>query len=264
MRPCKLASWPATGAALLLAHGLEAQPPQATALTGVAPAHCVTALERREAPDPLRCPAALHSAIAAAQAMCADAGGRLSGATEGKVWALDVDDDGRRELAFELDGNVTCADSWSLFSCGSMDCPKALYALRGGEWTVVGQISATWPEQVMLGTARSADGHRSLEVCPEEGCPERWIYEWRDESYAATRVEVRDTRVDVAGSVRGLHPLAAETTVRATPRTNGADVGRYSAGTDVEIIGTAGDWFYVAPCNACDNGFVPRTAVLLR
>jgi hypothetical protein len=175
------------GAALLSAQPAEAQTTRAVLLTGVSPAHCIDALERREAPDPLRCPSALRDAIAEARTMCRDAGGELSGATEGTVWAIDVNDDGRSELAFELDGNVTCSEAWSLFSCGSLACPKALYELRNRSWTVVGNIPAESPEQLRLGSARSADGHRSIEVCAQEDCRERRIYEWQGERYEATR-----------------------------------------------------------------------------
>ena len=249
--------------ALLSTEAIEAQDTSAVLLTGVSPAHCVAALERREAPDPLRCPSALREAIVEARTLCRDAGGRLSGENEGAVWAIDVNDDGRSELAFELDGNVTCADAWSVFSCGSLGCPKALYELREGAWIVVGNIAAEWPEQLTLGDTRSADGHRSIEVC-ERDCRERWIYEWQGETYDATRVEVGGTRVDVAGSIHGgLYALAAETTVRANPRADGANVGSYAAGTGVAIVGTAGDWYYVSPCNACDRGFVPRTALAI-
>lgn len=245
---------------------IEAQPTRATLLTSVSPAHCVAALERREAADPLRCPSALRAAIVEAQATCGDAGGTLAGADEGDVWAIDVDSDGRSELAFDLGGNVTCTGAWSLFSCGSLGCPKILYELRNGAWTNIASLSASSAEQVALGSARSADGHRTLEVCPQDGCPERWFYEWRDRSYDVTRAEIRGARVDIAGSVHGLHPLAAATTVHATPRADGTGLGSYDAGTDVAIIGTAGggDWYYVSPCNACESGFVPRSSVSLR
>jgi hypothetical protein len=243
----------------------DAQASRAARMTSVSPAHCLSALERRESPDLVRCPTVLRAAVEEARETCVEAGGKLQGAAEGDVWALDVDGDGRSELAFELDGNVSCADAWSVFSCGSLGCPKQLYALRDGAWTVVGSLSASSPEQVTLSTARSADGHRTLEVCPRDGCPERWIYEWQGESYEATRAEVRGTRVDVSDSVHGLYPLKAATTVRAAPRANGTAVGDYEAGIEVAIIGTVegGDWYYVSPCNACDSGFVARSAVTI-
>jgi hypothetical protein len=248
------------GAALLAPEG-HAQPASATPLTGVSPAHCIASLERGMTPDLIRCPKALQEAVAQADAQCREAGGLLAGVTEGNVWAIDVDDDGRSELAFELDGNVSCTEAWSLFACGSRGCPKTLYELRDGTWTAVGSLFAAWPEHVTLGAARAADGHRSLEVCARDGCPERWIYEWQGTGYDTTRVEVRGTRVALASSGADLHTLAAATTVRETPRADGADVGRYDAATDVAIIGTAGDWYYVSPCNACESGFVPRAAV---
>ena len=240
----------------------RAQPARAAALTSVSPAHCVDTLGRGESLDPLRCPAPLRMAVIEAAVTCRDAGGKLEGSDEGNVWALDVDDDGRNELAFELSANLSCVDAWSIFSCGSLGCPKTLYALRDGEWAAVGSLSATGPEQVSLG-ARGASGHRTLEVCSDDRCTERSIYEWLGASYEATRMEVRGARVDVAGSIHGLHPLNSAVTLRAMPDPAAADVGRYDAGTDVAIIGTVegGDYYYVSPCNACGSGFVPRSAV---
>ena len=251
--------------AMCLATEGDAQPARAARMTSVSPAHCVDALERETSPDLLRCPTALRIAVEEAQIACRDAGGKLVGVAEGDVWAIDVDDDGRSELAFALDGNLSCTDAWSLFSCGSSECPKSLYELRGGAWTVVGGIWADSPEQVALGTARASDGHHALEVCPRDGCPERWTYEWQGASYDATRANVRGTHVEIASSVHGLYPLAAATIVRAAPRENGAEAGRYDAGREVAIVGTAegGAWYYVSPCNACDNGFVPRSAVTI-
>ena len=242
----------------------SAQPPEhATRLTSISPAHCVATLDHREQADPLRCPAALRNAIIEARDVCRAAGGKLAGLPEGNVWAIDVNGDRRNELAFDLESNVSCADAWSVFSCGGLGCPKSLYELRGGEWTVVGGIAASSPEQLALGAARSADGHRSLEVCSQDRCAERWTYEWQGMSYERTHAVVRGARVEIAGLVRGLHALAAETTLRATPNANGAEVGRYDAGTEVTIVGTADgdDWYYVSPCNACKSGFMPKAAV---
>lgn len=240
----------------------DAQPARAAALTSVSPAHCVEALERREEPDPLRCPTALRAAVAEAATTCRQAGGMLEGAGEGNVWALDVDDDGRNELAFELDGNVSCVGAWSVFSCGSLGCPKSIYELRDGEWAVVGSIYAAVPQHVSL-AARGADGHRALEICSDDDCTERSTYEWGGASYDATSLEVRGTRVAIADSIRGLHSLTTDVTLRASPDSTSPDVGRYEAGTEVAIIGTVegGDHYYVSPCNACESGFVPRTAV---
>ena len=251
------------GAVLCARNSNAQQPEHAARLTSISPAHCVATLERREQADPLRCPAALRNAIIEARDVCRDAGGKLAGLPEGNVWAIDVNGDRRYELAFDLDSNVSCADAWSVFSCGSLGCPKTLYELRGGAWTVVGSISATSPEQLALGATRSADGHRALELCSQDRCAERWTYEWRGKSYEMTHADVRGTRVEIASSVQGLHPLTAAATLRATPRASGEDVGRYEAGTDVAIIGTVedGDWYYVSPCNACKSGFVPQSAV---
>jgi hypothetical protein len=174
--------------AALCAFDSAAQAVHATKLTSVSPAHCVAALERGVTADPLRCPSALHGAVAEAQAKCREAGGMLTGAVEGNVWALDVNGDGRNELAFSLADNVSCTAAPTLFSCGSLRCPKELYELRGGAWKIVGRFSAETPEQITLGPA-TADGHHSLVVCSQDRCTERLIYEWAGGGYKVTPAE---------------------------------------------------------------------------
>jgi hypothetical protein len=253
--------------ALLGACSGEAQPPvRATLLTSVSPAHCVQSLTSGSGTDPIRCPTPLREAVAEATNICKEVGGTLSGAPEGDVWAIDVNGDGRQELVFELNGNVACEGAYSVFSCGSLGCPKALYELRNGVWTVIGGISASAPEDLALRRDAASDGHRALEVCSQERCRERWIYEWLGTTYDATRLEVGGARVDIASSIHGLYPLAAATTVLPTPTANAAAGQQYDAGIDVAIIGTTegGDYYYVSPCNACESGFVARAAVTIR
>lgn len=74
---------------------------------------------------------------------------------------------------------------------------------------------------------------------------------------------VRGFRVDLTDSVHGLHVLADETALLATPEPHGAEITRYGPGTEVAIIGTARgrDHYYVSPCNACEKGFVVKSAV---
>ncbi|HEY3516192.1 MAG TPA: hypothetical protein VGL98_04030, partial [Gammaproteobacteria bacterium] len=114
----------------LFAFDGTAQTVHATQLTSISPAHCVATLERGAPADPLRCPSALREALVEAKAMCRQAGGTLAGAEEGNVWAIDVNGDGRSELAFSLADNVSCTGAPVLFSCGSLRCPKDLYELR--------------------------------------------------------------------------------------------------------------------------------------
>jgi hypothetical protein len=249
--------------ALVTADNGEAQPVSATLMTSVSPAHCVQAQNAGTGADLIRCPTPLRAALAEAATVCRDAGGMLSGAQEGNVWSIDVNGDERQELVFELDGNVQCEGAYSVFSCGSLGCPKSLYELRDGQWTVIGSLYVSVPEELTLAATPASDGHRTLEVCAKQGCAERWFYEWLGTAYDSTRLEVRGAPVDVAGSIHGLYTLAAATTLRATPTANAADVGRYDAGTDVAIIGTAdgGAYYYVSPCNACESGFAPRAAV---
>jgi hypothetical protein len=234
-------------------------------MTSVSPAHCVQALAAGTGADLIRCPTPLRNAVAEAAAACRGVDGTLGGEQEGNVWSIDVNGDGRQELAFELSGNVTCEGAYSLFSCGSLGCPKSLYELRDGRWAVIGGIAASAPEEIALGATAASDGHRALEVCAREGCAERWTYQWTGTTYDTTRLEVRGAGVDFAGSIHGLYALAVATTLRAAPTADAAAVGHFDAGTEVAIVGTAedGDYYYVSPCNACDSGFVPRSAVIV-
>jgi hypothetical protein len=180
--------------ASVCAHRSDAQPVRATRMTSVSPAHCVAALERGEGADLLRCPTPLRLAVAEARRACGEKGGTLTGVVEGDVWAIDVNADRRNELLFALDGNVACTEPWNLFACGTAWCPREIYELRDGMWTVVGNITADSPEEVTLGTRQSADGHRSLEVCANERCSERTIYEWIGSRYEVAGNEVREGR----------------------------------------------------------------------
>jgi len=173
------------GAALFAFDG-SAQTLHATKLTSISPAHCIATLERNLAADPLRCPSALREAIVEARAMCRQAGGTLIGAAEGNVWAIDVNGDGRNELVFSLADNVSCTGAPTLFTCGSLRCPKDLYELRDAAWKTIGSVSAETPEQLTLGSL-GADSHRSLVVCSPNRCAERRTYEWQGTSYELAR-----------------------------------------------------------------------------
>ena len=246
----------------LVACSAPGQPQHPTLATGLSPASCVAALAGGTQPDTARCPAFLRSAVAEARAMCTEAGGKLEGAEQAEVWQLDVDDDGRNEVAFEPNGNVTCVDAYSLFECGSLGCPKTLYAQRDGEWQPIAALYAYGPEGVDI-TDQRVGGHRTLRACTEgPPCVEFWYHEWRGETYDQTRAEVRGFAVELAKDVQGLRALVAATDVKATPTAQSESVGHYGAGMDMAVIGkAAGGFYYVSPCNACPSGFVPASAV---
>ncbi|HVY65601.1 MAG TPA: hypothetical protein VHH11_12340 [Gammaproteobacteria bacterium] len=246
----------------LYACSAPGEPQHPTLATGLSPAACVAAAAAGTDPDAARCPAYLRSAVADARATCSEAGGRLEGADQAEVWQLDVDDDGQDEVAFEMNGNVTCVDAYSLFECGSLGCPKTLYTNSGGAWEAIGDLFAFGPESVDV-TDQRIGGHRTLRACRDgPPCVEFWFYEWRGGQYERTRLDVRGFPVDFANTAHGLRPLLAETDLKAMPSAQAESVGRYEAGTDVAIIGTTTNGFYyVSPCNACVSGFVPTSGV---
>jgi hypothetical protein len=248
---------------LLGACGADAQPRRAERLAGVSPEYCLAVVASGGSADPARCPEPLRAELERANATCRDVGGTLTGFAEGDVWSLDVDGDGSAEIAFELEGNVACADAASVFSCGSLGCEKTLYRLSDATWRAIGSFRAAVPEDVALAATPAGSGYAPLEICARDSCAERWIHEWRGEAYEATRIDVRGARVAFAESVHGLYPLRVAATLLAAPAQGAAAIERYDAGTEVAVVGTAegGDFYYVSPCNACESGFVAASAV---
>lgn len=255
-------------AAFLAACSARTEPTTATLATGLSPAQCVAALEAETTPDAATCPAFLFAAIADARMQCTDVGGRLVGSDDSYVWTLDIDRDGTAEFVYENDGNVACEGAYGVFSCGSLGCAKTLYAYRDGDWRdIAGLFFAYEPEQLTVLDAPPGTPASLVVGCsPAEPCTERWLYEWQGNEYERTRVDVRGFEVDLVDTVNGLYALAAATEIRATPEDSAPSVGRYDADTYVAVIGTAvtREHYYVSPCRACESGFVPRSAVILR
>jgi hypothetical protein len=233
--------------------------------TTVSIAHCMTLIERGGAPDDAECPGFLGGLLTQAANTCADAGGRLEATSPAQVWRVDVDGDGVDEFLFEYDGNVNCDGAPSVFSCGSLGCPLALYQKHQGTWRTIGFVDGTAPETLEVSPLSDASSsYRPLRSgCFEDPCDEITYYEWTGAQYDATRIDVRGFRVDLGASAHGLRALAGETDVLAVPQPGAAIVGRYGADTEVAIVGTAagGDYYYVSPCNACASGFVRTSAV---
>jgi len=228
-------------------------------------ARCLAIVAGTAERDSERCPGFLVDVIAQARQTCRDAGGTLTPQSPANVWAVDVDRDGRPELAFEHDGNVSCEGAWSVFDCGSLGCPKVLYQEHDGTWQPIAQIYADSMESVEVLAPAQGRRYGDLRVgCGGESpCPEYWTYVWSGEQYESERIEVRGFPVDFAHSIHGLHALTGETPLLATPAPDARVTAHYDASTEVEIIGTAvgADYYYVSPCNACESGFVPRTTV---
>ncbi len=227
-------------------------------------AHCLDTIETPNKRDEARCPGFLTQPLKDARQICADAGGVLTAAPSADVWSLDVDGDTTQEFVFEYDGNVSCEGAWSIFECGSLGCPKALYRKHAGAWRAIAEIWADAPETLELTDVVSAQGYRDLRVgCSGEPCPEYWYYHWSGEQYERTYVEVRGHRVEFADSIHGLYGLVGTVDVLAEPLKGAATVGHYGPETEVAIVGTAtgADFYYVSPCNACDSGFIAKSAV---
>jgi len=260
-RPAPAAALLALGA-LVLATGCSADR-EATADAGRLDMDaCFAAIAGGDDADEAVCPPFLLATAIDAGQICREAGGSIGPIEAADIWSIDVNGDERPEHAFALDEIVHCEGAPSLFSCGSLGCPKALYGERDGTWRLIGSLSALSRDDIALSNAVHADGYRDLVVgcSTAEECV-RWTYAWRDDFYEPVEAVVRGYRVESAESVHGLFALAADTTLLATPSADGATLDRYAAGTEVAIVGTAGDYYYVSPCNACASGFVAAALI---
>jgi hypothetical protein len=204
-------------------------------------------------------PTFVVEAFREASKTCAEAGGRLMPAERIALRAIDVNDDGTQELTFALDRNVTCEGAWSVFSCGSLGCPTTLYERHDGAWRAIASIDTAEAESIERGSVERG-GYRDLIV--PRGTAEHAFYEWQGAQYELVYLRVRGIRVEFAKSEHGLRNLARGTDLLATPSRVGDVLGHYEAGTEVALVGTAeGDYLYVSPCNACESGFVPASAL---
>jgi len=238
---------------------------QARIAGDVSIAQCLASLEGGTARDEAQCPEFLIAPLKEARQTCADAGGRLVPTALADVWTLDVNGDGEPEYVFEYDGNVSCEGAWSVFDCGSLGCAKGLYQKRDGAWQAIAEIWADAPESIeVLETPAGTDNHDLRVGCTgSDPCNEYWYYQWSGKQYERTYLEARGHRVDFANSIHGLYGLVGETDVLAGPAADAGAIGHYGSDTEVEIVGTTtgADYYYVSPCNACDSGFVPKSAV---
>jgi hypothetical protein len=257
--------WIAVGMLVMqLVPVVRAEPPHVVAAADLGLSRCVAALADGAAAAARNCRGFLIAPLAAAREACRTAGGDLAAATMPNVWAVDVNGDGRDEYAFDYDGIAVCTGAASAFSCGSLGCPKELYEERGGAWVQLGEIYADSPDALeVLAAARG--GYRDLRVgCGAvEPCNERWHYVWRGDHYERDELEARGYRVAFADSVHGLRAADGDLAVLAAPKRDAAVLEVYPPRTELAIVGTVvdADYYYVSPCNACESGFVPKSAL---
>lgn len=232
--------------------GTDARPP-APVDAGVDLADCL----RDAGPD--ACPAFIKAAVADALPLCKEMGGTLRAMAPSSVPSVDVDGDGRSEYLFDFSQGFSCDTAPSLYSCGSLGCPTGLYRQQGGTWSAVGWLDASDAPGLELLPDPRGSGFALLRggCAGDRPCDQLTTYAWNGTGYEVSRVEVRGHAVMPAPD--GLWTLTADTTVLATPTKDSAVLDRYTAGTEVVVLGRVEetDYLYVSPCNACASGFVP-------
>jgi hypothetical protein len=218
--------------------------------TGISVASCFT---QRSA----TCPSPLADAVHSAEAMCREMGGTLGPVPGAAVWSLDVDQDGALEYLIDIAGSLVCDGAPNAFSCGSLGCPLALYQRGSDGWRIVGSIDTRLPETLTV----LPSGELRVDCLERSECRELRYYQRCGERYELAYLMVRGHRVEIAGSVHGLHALATNSDLLDTPAEDGTIVDRYEAGTEVAIVGSTDRYYYVSPCNACRSGFLRKSAV---
>jgi hypothetical protein len=234
----------------------------------IAVAPCVEPTDGGAGRGDAACPEFLVEPVRGAREICSADGGKLGALAQPEVWTVDVNVDGTREYAFELNDIVSCEGAWSVFSCGSLGCPKGIYQHVDGVWRQIAVIWASTPRMLQVLDEPIGQSYKDLRVGCDDGvaesrCCEYWYSPWRGTQYERSHLDVRGLRVEFADSVHGLYDVVGEIDVLAEPAPGAAVLGHYGADTLVAIVGTAtgADYYYVSPCNACDSGFVPRSAV---
>ncbi len=234
-----------------------------TLAKGISVGACLDAINRNAIPDAQRCPGFVVESLKSASQTCREASGTLVAAEEPAIWELDVNGDGQQEMTFALQGNVTCENAFSVFSCGSLGCPTPLYQQQNGEWREIGGLDVPTMELVSVVSPPPGQYGTLRAGCSSTDCAETWYYLWNGSAYEKSYVEVRGHRVEFANSIHGLYTLVTITRLRAIPDGSADFVARYPGDTEVAIVGTSekGDYYYVSPCNACESGFVEKSAV---
>lgn len=225
---------------------------------------CLDAVNRQQTPDARQCPGFVVESLQSASQTCREAGGTLVAGPEQAIWELDVNGDRQPEMTFSLEGNVTCENASSVFSCGSPGCPTPLYQLQNGKWQAIGEIDTPTMKSVsILGASPGQYGTLRIGCSGTDECVETWYYLWTGNAYEKTYVDVRGHRVNFADSVHGPYTLVTITRLLSIPEGGANFVARYPGDTEVAVVGTSekGDYYYVSPCNACESGFVEKSAV---
>jgi hypothetical protein len=240
----------------------EAKPELAT---DISIAHCLDVIGEGVARNPSRCPAFLIEPLKEALQTCSEAGGKLVPTASTNVWEMDVNGDNKKEFTFEYEDNVDCEGAGSVFSCGSLGCPATLYENYQSGWRPIAQLDAGAIDSIELLKTRATGRYPDLRVGCVSGipCTEYSYYHWTGAHYEPQRLEVRGFTVAFADSLHGLYPFVGDTALLATPTPEASVIAHYGSETEVAIIGTAehAAYYYVSPCNACESGFVPKSAV---
>jgi hypothetical protein len=236
---------------------------RASPVTSIDLAHCFALAKSQERREEARCPAFVVAEIQAAMQTCSEVGGNLFPAPSATAWTADFNGDQQSEYLFELAANVGCEGAPSVFSCGSLGCPVAMYEQHDGAWQIIGAVSEGAPESLELLPGAGKSGYRDFRTgCIDPGpCAEYSHFGWTGQGYQVTKLDVRGFDVDVTGSIHGLAGIPAGTPVLATPQQGAETLDRYDNNMEVIILGQAGDYYYVSPCNACRSGFVPKGIV---
>ncbi len=210
-----------------------------------------------------QCPGYVLRSLDSMVEECSRVGGTLQAGAEPRAWSLDVDADGKAEVIIDITENFGCSAAPSLFSCGSLGCPYALYAERNGEWVMLGAIDAS--DAPGLEVLPATQGPPAVELrggcVGRRPCDEMAHYSWSGSDYRRTWVEFRGQAVDWAPD--GLWELDRDTPVLAEPVAAAEVIGRYPADTSVVVLGDArgAPYKFVSPCNACQSGFVDAASL---
>jgi hypothetical protein len=209
------------------------------------------------------CPGFARASLPDAIATCQEVGGKLLPAQQASLQSLDVNGDGQAEFIYNFNENFYCDGAPSVFSCGSLGCPIALFEKRGDTWAAIGSLGESDSIAVEVLAPEPGSAYRTLRggCAGQRPCEELTYYQWAGGYYQETMIETRGVWVDIAFD--GLWTLVEATPVLASPSPDAEVLDHYPVGTEVVVIGDARDapYKYVSPCNACKSGFIAPAAL---
>lgn len=229
--------------------------------------YCLKIVGDKAKNNPDLCPDFMLQTLAESQKDCTIMDGTLTPSKVAVIESIDIDGDKKPEYLFDIGTNFECKGAYSIFSCGSLDCPLILYKKQNGKWQDIGSI---YPSEAIIEvlTGQGDSKHWDIRATSDKlklqkNFREKIYYRWNGKEYQQTLREVQGYLVDISKRLDGFWRFKPNTPVLDTPTTGGEVIDRYGPEVMAVIIGevSGAPDYYVSPCRACSSGFIAKSDI---